>query len=288
MKIDPEIFRVLADTDICLKDCPTFIKPFYKTKKEYRQMLEEDTKELSEQQSILNASGKYALLIIFQAMDATGKDGAIKHVMSGVNPQGCRVYNFKQPTEKELKHDFLWRAVCRLPERGEIGIFNRSYYEDVLVVKVHPEILDRQNLPDMKAGTDLWEDRYRSIRDLEAHLHRNGTRIIKFFLHVSKEEQRKRLLERIDIPDKNWKLSIADFEERKYWNQYMDAFKKCLRATTTDDCPWYLIPADDKNNARLIISSIILKTLKDLKLSYPQATKKHYHQLEMLRKKLEE
>ena len=140
----------------------------------------------------------------------------------------------------------------------------------------------------MKAGTDLWEDRYRSIRDLEAHLHRNGTRIIKFFLHVSKEEQRKRLLERIDIPDKNWKLSIADFEERKYWNQYMDAFEKCLRATTTDDCPWYLIPADDKNNARLIISSIILKTLKDLKLSYPQATKKHYHQLEMLRKKLEE
>ena len=251
-------------------------------------MLEEDTKELSELQSVLNASGQYALLIIFQAMDAAGKDGAIKHVMSGVNPQGCRVYSFKQPTDKELKHDFLWRAVCQLPERGEIGIFNRSYYEDVLVVKVHPEILDRQNLPDMKAGTDLWEDRYRSIRELEAHLHRNGTRIIKFFLHVSKEEQRKRLLERIDIPDKNWKLSLADFEERKYWDEYMDAFEKCLLATTTDNCPWYFVPADDKNNARLIISSVILKTLKDLKLSYPHATKKHYHQLEMLRKKLEE
>ena len=288
MKIDPEIFRVLADTDIRLKDCPTLIKPYYRTKKEYRQMLEEDTKELSELQSVLNASGQYALLIIFQAMDAAGKDGAIKHVMSGVNPQGCRVYSFKQPTEKELKHDFLWRAVCQLPERGEIGIFNRSYYEDVLVVKVHPEILDRQNLPDMKAGTDLWEDRYRSIRDLEAHLHRNGTRIIKFFLHVSKEEQRKRLLERIDIPDKNWKLSLADFEERKYWDEYMDAFEKCLLATTTDNCPWYFVPADDKNNARLIISSVIHKTLKDLKLSYPHATKKHYHQLEMLRKKLEE
>ena len=259
MKIDPEIFRVLADTDIRLKDCPTLIKPYYRTKKEYRQMLEEDTEELSELQSVLNASGQYALLIIFQAMDAAGKDGAIKHVMSGVNPQGCRVYNFKQPTEKELKHDFLWRAVCQLPERGEIGIFNRSYYEDVLVVKVHPEILDRQNLPDMKAGTDLWEDRYRSIRDLEAHLHRNGTRIIKFFLHISKEEQRKRLLERIDIPDKNWKLSLADFEERKYWDEYMDAFEKCLLATTTDNCPWYFVPADDKNNARLIISSVIQK-----------------------------
>ena len=184
--------------------------------------------------------------------------------------------------------DFLWRAACVLPERGEIGIFNRSYYEDVLIVKVHPEILDKQNLPEMKAGTDLWEERYQSIRDFEAHLHRNGTRIIKFFLHISKEEQRKRLLERIDIPDKNWKLSLADFEERQYWDQYMDAFEKCIRATTTDDCPWYFVPADDKNNARLIISSIILKTLRDMKLSYPRATKNHYAQLEMLRKKLEE
>lgn len=288
MKIDPEIFRVLADTDIRLKDCSTLIKPFYKSKKEYRQILEESTEELRELQSILSASGRYALLIIFQAMDAAGKDGAIKHVMSGINPQGCRVYSFKQPTEKELKHDFLWRAVCQLPERGEIGIFNRSYYEDVLVVKVHPDILGKQNLPDMKAGTDFWEDRYQSIRDLEAHLHRNGTRIIKFFLHISKEEQRKRLLERIDTPEKNWKLSLADFEERKYWDEYMTAFEKCLLATTTDECPWYFIPADDKNNARLIISSIILKTLKDMKLSYPHATKKHYQQLEILRKKLEE
>ena len=286
--IDPEIFRVLASTTMRLKDCPTIIKPFYQSKKDYRQLLENGTKELGELQNILNASGKYALLIIFQAMDAAGKDGAIRHVMSGINPQGCHVHSFKQPTEKELKHDFLWRAACVLPDRGEIGIFNRSYYEDVLIVKVHPEILDKQNLPEMKAGTDLWEERYQSIRDFEAHLHRNGTRIIKFFLHISKEEQRKRLLERIDIPDKNWKLSLADFEERQYWDQYMDAFEKCILATTTDDCPWYFVPADDKNNARLIISSIILKTLQDMKLSYPRATKNHYAQLEMLRKKLEE
>ena len=258
MKIDPEIFRVLPDTDTRLVDCPTLIKPFYRSKKDYQDMLEEDTQELSDQQSVLNASGQYALLIIFQAMDAAGKDGAIKHVMSGVNPQGCRVYSFKQPSEKELKHDFLWRAVCRLPERGEIGIFNRSYYEDVLVVRVHPDMLEKQKLPDLKPGTDLWEQRYRSIRDLEAHLYRNGTRIIKFFLHISKEEQRKRLLERIDTPDKNWKLSLNDFEERKYWDQYMDAFEQCLLATTTKECPWYFVPADDKNNARLIISAIIL------------------------------
>ncbi len=288
MKIDPEIFRVLPGTDTRLVDCPTLIKPFYRSKKDYQDRLEEDTQELSDQQSVLNASGQYALLIIFQAMDAAGKDGAIKHVMSGVNPQGCRVYSFKQPSDKELKHDFLWRAVCKLPERGEIGIFNRSYYEDVLVVRVHPEMLAKQKLPDLKPGTDLWEERYRSIRDLEAHLYRNGTRIIKFFLHISKEEQRKRLLERIDTPDKNWKLSLNDFEERKYWDQYMDAFEKCLLATTTKDCPWYFVPADDKNNARLIISAIILKTLKELKLAYPQAGKEHYHQLEMLRKKLEE
>ncbi len=288
MKIDPEIFRVLPGTDTRLVDCPTLIKPFYRSKKDYQDRLEEDTQELSDQQSVLNASGQYALLIIFQAMDAAGKDGAIKHVMSGVNPQGCRVYSFKQPSAKELKHDFLWRAVCKLPERGEIGIFNRSYYEDVPVVRVHPEMLAKQKLPDLKPGTDLWEERYRSIRDLEAHLYRNGTRIIKFFLHISKEEQRKRLLERIDTPDKNWKLSLNDFEERKYWDQYMDAFEKCLLATTTKDCPWYFVPADDKNNARLIISAIILKTLKELKLAYPQAGKEHYHQLEMLRKKLEE
>lgn len=286
MKIDPEIFRVLAENDLRLKDNATIIEPFYRTKKEYRQMLDDDTKELTEQQSMLNASGQYALLIIFQAMDAAGKDGAIKHVMSGINPQGCHVHSFKKPSEKELKHDFLWRAACALPERGQIGIFNRSYYEDVLVVKVHPEILDNQKLPETKPGADFWQGRYQSIRDFEAHLHRNGTRIIKFFLHISKEEQRRRLLERIDVPDKNWKLSLADFEEREYWDSYMDAFGQCLRATTTDDSPWYLVPADDKNNARLIISSIILKTLKDMKLSYPRATKRHYDQLEALRNKL--
>ena len=288
MNIDTELFRVLDDAELDLKDTPTVIKPFYRSKKDYRNILEEDTVELRDQQSVLNASGQYSLLIIFQAMDAAGKDGAIKHVMSGVNPQGCHVHSFKAPTEAELKHDFLWRCVQQLPERGEIGIFNRSYYEDVLVVRVHPEILAKQKLPDMKPGEDLWEQRYESIRNLEKHLHRNGTRIIKFYLHLSKDEQRKRLLERIDIPDKNWKLSLGDFTERKYWDKYMDAFEKCLSATSTEECPWYIVPADDKNNARLIISSVILKTIRDLKLSYPHATKKHYHQLEELRKKLEE
>jgi PPK2 family polyphosphate:nucleotide phosphotransferase len=227
--------------------------------------------KLASRRSLHYASSRYALLLIFQGMDAAGKDGAIRHVMSGVNPQGCEVFSFKQPSAEELKHDFLWRTTRRLPERGRIGIFNRSYYEEVLVVRVHPEILRGQGLPEeLLDEKTIWEERYRSIVDLEAHLHRNGTRIVKFFLHLSKDEQRKRFLERIDEPDKNWKFSLADIHERKYWKQYMEAYEACLNATSTHHAPWYVVPADDKENARLIVSQILLDAFKELKMAYPK------------------
>src|SRR5271155_4440833 len=204
-------------------------------------------------------------------MDAAGKDGAIRHVMSGVNPQGCEVFSFKQPTAEELEHDFLWRRSRHLPERGRIGIFNRSYYEEVLVVRVHPEILRSQGLSqELRDEKTVWEERYRSIMDLESHLYRNGTYIVKFFLHLSKDEQKKRFLARIDEPDKNWKFSMADIHERKYWKQYHAAFEECLQATSTRQAPWYAVPADDKENARLIVSQIVLDTLGGLKMSYPK------------------
>jgi PPK2 family polyphosphate:nucleotide phosphotransferase len=227
------------------------------------------------------------LLLIFQGMDAAGKDSAIQHVMSGVDPKGCEVFSFKQPSAEELQHDFLWRTTCRLPERGRIGIFNRSYYEEVLIVRVHPEILRGQGLPDeLLDGKTLWQGRYRSIMDLEEHLHRNGTRIIKFFLHLSKDEQRKRLLERIDKPAKNWKFSLADIGERKLWDHYMKAYEACLSTTSTASAPWYVVPADYKKNARLIISQIILDTLKQLRMSYPEANKARRQELKSIRKQL--
>ena len=226
------------------------------------------------------ASHRYALLLIFQGMDAAGKDGAVRHVMSGVNPQGCEVFSFKQPSAEELEHDFLWRTTCRLPERGRIGIFNRSYYEEVLVVRVHPEILCSQGLAEeLRDEKTIWEERYRSIVDLEEHLHRNGTRIIKVFLHLSKDEQRRRFLERIDEPDKNWKFSMADIHERKYWKHYMHAYEACLGATSTHHAPWYVVPADDKENARLIVSQIVLDALHDLKMAYPKTTAKRRREL---------
>jgi PPK2 family polyphosphate:nucleotide phosphotransferase len=227
------------------------------------------------------------VLLIFQAMDAAGKDGAIRHVMSGVNPQGCQVFSFKQPSPTELDHDFLWRTTRSLPERGRIGIFNRSYYEEVLIVRVHPEILETERLPDpLVDSKTIWSERYRSIVDLERHLYCNGTRIIKFFLHLSKEEQRKRFLERIDEPDKNWKFSMADVEERKYWNDYMKAYEACLGATSTKEAPWHVVPADDKKNARLIISEIILDVFKGLKMSYPKTTATRREELKTIRAKL--
>jgi PPK2 family polyphosphate:nucleotide phosphotransferase len=250
-------------------------------------LLKEHVEELSALQQLHYASNHYALLLIFQGMDAAGKDGAIRHVMSGVNPQGCEVFSFKQPTADELEHDFLWRTSRHLPERGRIGIFNRSYYEDVLVVRVHPEILRSQKMPEtLIEKKTIWADRYQSIVDLEKHLHRNGTRIIKFFLHLSKGEQRKRFLERIDEPDKNWKFSLADIHERKYWRHYMEAYEDCLKATSTHQVPWYVVPADDKDNARLIVSQIVLDALNDLKMSYPKTTAKRRQELIAIRKKL--
>ena len=249
-------------------------KPFCKSKKEYQKLLEKHVEELSSLQQLHYASDRYALLLIFQAMDAAGKDGSIRHVMSGVNPEGCEVFSFKQPSAEELNHDFLWRTTCRLPERGRIGIFNRSYYEEVLVVRVHPEILRNQGLSEeLRDEKTIWKERYRSIVDLEDHLHRNGTRIVKVFLHLSKNEQRKRFLERIDEPDKNWKFSLADIHERKYWKHYTKAYEDCLHATSTHHTPWYVVPADDKENARLIVSRIVIDALNDLKMAIPETTR---------------
>jgi PPK2 family polyphosphate:nucleotide phosphotransferase len=287
MKIHSKKFRVRPGEKVKLKTWPTRLKPVCKSKKQYRELLEEHVEELSSLQRLHYASGRYALLLIFQGMDSAGKDGAIRHVMSGVNPQGCEVFSFKQPSEEELKHDFLWRETRRLPERGRIGIFNRSYYEEVLVARVHPEILRGQELPDkLLDEKTIWDKRFRSIVDLERHLHANGTRIIKFFLHLSKSEQRKRFRERIDEPEKNWKFSLADIHERKYWKHYMAAYEDCLHATSTRHAPWYVVPADDKENARLIISQIVLDALNGLKMAYPKTTAKRRRELIVIRKQL--
>ncbi|MGE0417189.1 MAG: ADP-polyphosphate phosphotransferase [Acetobacteraceae bacterium] len=287
MKIDPKDFRVAESQKVDLRKWPTLVEPVYASRQDYHNLLESHVDDLSAQQHLLYASNRYAVLIIFQAMDAAGKDGAISHVMSGVNPQGCQVFSFKHPTPIELQHDFLWRCTRDLPERGRIGIFNRSYYEEVLITRVHPEILHSQSLPDMpRKSADVWRDRYESILGLERHLHRNGTRIIKFFLHLSKDEQRRRLLERIDDPRKNWKFSASDIEERTYWKDYMAAYQDCLSATSTRHAPWYVVPADDKLNARLIISSIIVDTMKRLRMHYPELNAQQREQLQTMRAKL--
>ncbi len=271
MKPNPSKFRVPPGGKWRLDSAPTEMKPFYKSKADYKEMLAQQIEELTALQSLLYAHNRYALLLIFQAMDAGGKDSAIKHVMSGVDPQGCEVYSFKKPSADELEHDFLWRTTCRLPQRGRIGIFNRSYYEEVLIVRVHPAILARANLPpELVDQKKLWQERFRSINDLEHHLERNGTRVLKFFLHISKEEQRRRFLARLDDPDKHWKFETGDLEERHHWEHYMMAYEECLRATSTRHSPWYAVPADDKKNARLIISAAIVETLKGLHMSYPQ------------------
>ena len=276
MKIDTKDFCVREGDEVRLAERPTEVKPFYKSQKHYGKIIAEHREKLSELQDLLYASNRYALLLVFQAMDAAGKDGAIKHVMSGVNPQGCQVFSFKHPSAQELQHDFLWRTTVCLPERGRIGIFNRSYYEEVLIVRVHPEILRSQGLPDGEADNPkVWKHRFRSILDMERHLHANGTRIVKFFLHLSKEEQRRRFLARIDNSKKNWKFSAGDIEERGLWADYRSAYDDCLSATSTRNAPWYAVPADDKQNAHLIISQVILNTLKELKLEYPKADKGH-------------
>src|SRR5450756_1641969 len=287
MKINTRDYRVLEGDKVHLRKWPTQVDAVYKSKEHYQKLLQEHVAQLSSLQELLYASNRYAVLLIFQAMDAAGKDGAIRHVMSGVNPQGCQVFSFKHPTADELEHDFLWRTTQALPERGRIGIFNRSYYEEVLIVRVHPEILQAESIPDeLPNEKTIWQERYRSIVDMEEHLHRNGTRIIKFFLHLSEEEQRKRFLERIDKPDKNWKFSLADIEERKFWKQYMQAYEECLSATSTSNAPWYVVPADNKENARLIISQIILDTFKALKLAYPKSSAEHQRELQLIRKQL--
>jgi PPK2 family polyphosphate:nucleotide phosphotransferase len=287
MKAKSKDFRVPAGEKVDLEKWPTAVDPIYKSKDHYSELLQSHVAQLSEQQELLYASNCYALLIIFQAMDAAGKDGAIKHVMSGVNPQGCQVFSFKHPSPAELQHDFLWRTTLDLPPRGRIGIFNRSYYEEVLIVRVHPEILRSEALAESPHDhKNFWRKRYRSIADQERHLHANGTRIVKFFLHLSKEEQRKRFLARIDEPEKNWKFSLADVEERKFWTKYQTAYEDCLSATSTDDCPWHVVPADDKLNTRLIVSDIIVEVLKDLKMSYPETTAERRKELHAIRKQL--
>lgn len=288
MKIDPNDFRIRSGDKVRLKHLPTCVKPYYESKEHYQETLRKHVEQLDSLQSLLYAGGHWALLVVFQGMDAAGKDSAIKHVMFGVNPQGCHVASFKQPSAEELKHDFLWRTTAQLPERGSIGIFNRSYYEEVLVVQVHPELLEAQHLPEqIVKDKDIWDCRYRSIAQFEKHLSRNGTRIIKFFLHISKDEQRKRFLKRIDEPEKNWKFSVADIQERQYWKDYVKAYEKCVGATSTDEAPWYVIPADDKANARLIISQTIVDTLKSLDLRPPRTDAKRREDLKALRQMLE-
>ena len=287
MTIDSKDFRVPPDKKINLSKWPTIVDPYSKSAKQYKELLHLHLEKLCSLQQLLYASHSYALLTIFQGMDGAGKDGAIRHVMSGVNPAGCEVFSFKQPSAEELDHDFLWRTICRLPERGRIGIFNRSYYEEVLVVRVHPEILRTQGLPEeLRDEKNIWEQRYRSIVDLEKHLHRNGTQTVKIFLHLSYEEQRKRFLARIEEPDKNWKFSTSDIHERKYWKQYMKAYEDCFRATSTRHAPWHVVPADDKENARLIVSQIVLDAMADLKMAYPKTTAKRRLELRAIKKLL--
>jgi len=280
MKIDPDDYRVRPGETVDLAQRPTMGEALCKSDKHYAKRLQTQVEHLSDLQQLLYAANRQAVLLIFQAMDAAGKDGAIQHVMSGVNPQGCQVFSFKHPTEAELQHDFLWRATRDLPERGRIGVFNRSYYEEVLIVRVHREILRSEGLSDLPTPSgvassgdqDIWPGRYRSIVDLEHHLHLNGARIVKFFLHLSQEEQRKRFIERIDDSRKNWKSSAAALRERKFWSQLMKAYQACLSATRTVAWPWYVVPSDDRNNTRLIVSQIVLATLEELNLRYPVAS----------------
>ena len=287
MKISTKEFRVREGANVRLKHWATKVKPFYKSDEHYKQLLAEHVGDLNARHSLLYAHNRYSLLLVFQAMDAAGKDGAIKHVMSGVNPQGCQVFSFKHPSAEELEHDFLWRTTRCLPERGHIGIFNRSYYEEVLVVRVHPEFLRAQEMPaELLDGKNFWEKRFRSINDFEKHLYRNGTRILKFFLHLSKEEQRRRFLKRIEDPERNWKFSRSDIKERGFWKEYMDAYEDCLAATSTEHAPWFVVPADDKLNARLIISQAVLDALNDLKMNYPLPDKQRLKELQSLRKLL--
>jgi len=287
MDIDVKDFRIDEGDSVDLARMPTRVDPVYGSKKEYRKLLKQHVRQLAKLQYRLYAEDRYALLLIFQAMDAAGKDGAIKHVMSGIDPQGVQVFSFKHPSPIELDHDFLWRTTQCLPERGRIGIFNRSYYEEVLIVRVHPEILAGERLPpEALEDHSIWEKRLRSIVDQERHLFVNGTRVIKFFLHISPEEQTRRFLARIDQPEKNWKFSMPDITERDSWDAYMKAYEHCLAATSTDEAPWYILPADDKKNARLMVSQIVVDALKELHPQVPELTEERKNELQAIRAKL--
>lgn len=287
MSIKTKNFLIPPGAKVNLKKLPTHIKPVYSSPENFVEIHNDHLAKLRSLQSKLYAQDQYSLLVIFQALDAAGKDSAIKHVMSGLNPQGCSVTSFKHPSDEELSHDFLWNATRHLPENGRIGIFNRSYYEEVLITRVHPEILRAEHLPvEIMSDASMWEKRYHSIVEEEKHLHRNGTKIIKIFLHLSKEEQRIRFLKRIDDPDKNWKLSVADIQERKFWKDYQHAYEQCLHATSTTAAPWYAVPADDKQSAWLIVSQIILEALQGMKLAYPRSTAEQEKELKKIRRML--
>src|SRR6516164_9620603 len=244
-----------------------------------KELLEQGVEVLAELQDVLYAQDQWSILLIFQAMDAAGKDGAIKHVMSGVNPQGCQVYSFKSPTAEDLDHDYLWRCMKCLPNRGQIGIFNRSYYEEVLVVRVHPEFLGKQKIPLALVTEDIWQERFEDIRSFERYLHRNGTKILKFFLHVSKKEQKSRFLARTENPEKNWKFSTSDMAERRYWDEYQDVYEDMIRNTATKDCPWYVVPADNKWFTRVVVGAAIVDALASLDLAYPKVDKKRLEEI---------
>jgi PPK2 family polyphosphate:nucleotide phosphotransferase len=283
--IDTTKFRAKEGATISLAEWPTLIEPVYRSRERYQEFLADHVARLSEMQRMLYAGDRHALLLIFQAMDAAGKDGVIRHVMSGVNPQGCQVSSFRHPGGAELRHDFFWRVVAALPERGRIGIFNRSYYEDVLIVRIHPDLLRSEGFQPGE-GKTLWKDRYRSIRDFERHLTVNNVHVLKFFLHLSKEEQRKRFLARIDEPEKNWKFSEADIKERAHWDDYMRVYEMCLCETSTKAAPWHIVPADDKLSTRLIVSQIILEKLGSLNLAYPAVSADRRAELQAIREQL--
>jgi PPK2 family polyphosphate:nucleotide phosphotransferase len=281
-------YCVTSEKKFKLKDFPTSEKnEVSKADKKFaQQALQVGIQALAEMQDKLYAQDKWALLLIFQAMDAAGKDGAIKHVMSGINPQGCQVTSFKSPSTEELDHDYMWRCMKHLPERGRIGIFNRSYYEEVLVVRVHDEILKAQKLPEKLITEDIWDDRMNDMRSFETYLNNNGILVVKFFLNVSKKEQKKRFLERIDKPDKNWKFSNADVKERKYWKQYQTAYEEMIKKTATEKSPWYVVPADNKPYARMVVAAAIINALDSMKLKYPEVGEEQVAELQRLKTEL--
>lgn len=285
--LDAKSYRVKEGDKVDLGQWPTRVDPVYRSKEHYHELLADHVARLADLQQKLYARNRDSLLLIFQAMDAAGKDGTIRHIMSGVNPQGCQVSSFKHPSGVELEHDFLWRVTRDLPERGMIGIFNRSYYESVLILRVHPELLAAEGFDPKQADEGFWETRYRSIADLERHLSANHVHVLKFFLHLSKDEQKARFLARIDEPEKNWKFSQADIEERGYWDDYRKAYGKALGATSVKSSPWFVVPADDKLNARLIVSQIILDKLEQLKLAFPDVDDARRKELRAIRAQLE-